>query len=154
MNGASRENISMDQAEPLPKPGPNDWLANHPEPGQTFEEFVASHPNRPDKQRNTIYLQPLGDFTAVESPSLALLQQFASAFFVLPVKILAAIDLEKEKITSRKNPLSGQRQLLTSDILALLKRRVPPDAFCVIGASMIDLYPEPSWNFVFGHASP
>ncbi|HEY3055543.1 MAG TPA: archaemetzincin [Thermoanaerobaculia bacterium] len=143
----------MDQPEPLPKPGPNDWLANHPEAGQNFEEFVASRPNRPDKQRNAIYLQPLGDFTSVASPSLALLQQFASAFFMLPVKILGALDIEKEKITSRRNSASGQRQLLTGDILELLKHRVPTDAFCVIAASMIDLYPDPSWNFVFGQAS-
>jgi archaemetzincin len=143
----------MDQFEPLPKPGPNDWLANHPEPGQTFEEFVASRPNRPDQQRNAIYIQPLGDFTSVESPSLTLLQQFASAFFVMPVKILGALDIEKENITSRRNPGSGQRQLLTGDILSLLKRRVSADAFCTIAASMIDLYPDPSWNFVFGQAS-
>src|SRR5437016_12199247 len=33
--------------DPIPKPGPNDWLAVHDEPGQTFDEFKASQPNRP-----------------------------------------------------------------------------------------------------------
>lgn len=140
----------MDQFEPLPKPGPSDWLANHAEPGQTFEQFVASHPNRPDKKRHTIYMQPLGDFTATSSPSLALLQRFASAFFAMPVKALPAIDIAAERITSRRNP---QLQLLTTGILTMLKRRLPADAFCLIAASMIDLYPDPSWNFVFGQAS-
>jgi archaemetzincin len=44
-------------------------------------------------------------------------------------------------------------QLLTTDILNLLKRNLPPDAFCLLGITMEDLYPEPSWNFVFGQAS-
>lgn len=140
----------MDQFEPLPRPGPNDWLANHHEPGQTFDQFVASDPNRPDRERNTIYIQPLGDFSATSSPSLALLQRFASAFFAMPVRPLAAIDIRAERITARRNP---QLQLLTGDILELLKRRLPADAFCLVGASMIDLYPDPSWNFVFGQAS-
>jgi hypothetical protein len=47
--------------EPLPKPGPYDWLAWHPEKGQTFEQFVRSKPLLPNTQRDTIYLQPLGE---------------------------------------------------------------------------------------------
>src|SRR5207248_460192 len=31
--------------------------------------------------------------------------------------------------------------------------RLPADAFCVLAITMEDLYPEPSWNFVFGQAS-
>ena len=143
----------MELFEKLPPPGPNDWLANHPERGQTFEQFVASRPNKPDAQRRTICIQPLGDFTAVESPSLALLRTFAEAFFMLPVRLLPAVDIRSQRITSRRNPSSGQLQLLTTDILAFLKQRLPHDAFCVVAASMIDLYPEPSWNFVFGQAS-
>ncbi len=139
--------------EPLPRPGPNDWLANHPEPGQTFEEFVAFYPNRPDSHRRTIYFQPLGDFSSVESPSLTILQRLAAAFFSLPIKLLPAVDMMEARITSRRNPLTSQRQLLTSDILTLLRKRMPGDAFCVVGITMIDLYPEPFWNFVFGQAS-
>lgn len=140
----------MDQFEPLPKPQPGDWLANHSEPGQTFEQFVAGRPNRPDRKRRVIYIQPLGDFSATSAPPLALLQRFASAFFAMPVQPLPAIDIMAERITTRRNP---QLQLLTPDILAALKRRLPADAYCLIGASMIDLYPDPSWNFVFGEAS-
>jgi hypothetical protein len=32
---------------PIPPPGPSDWLANHTEAGQTYDQFVGSHPNRP-----------------------------------------------------------------------------------------------------------
>ena len=51
------------------------------------------------------------------------------------------------------NPYSAQRQLLTTGILDLLHRRLPGDALCVVGVTMEDLYPDPSWNFVFGQAS-
>lgn len=30
---------------------------------------------------------------------------------------------------------------------------MPKDAFCIVGITMIDLYPKDSWNFVFGQAS-
>jgi hypothetical protein len=43
---------------PIPKPGPHDWLAVHPEPGQTFAKFWKAQPNRPDAKRNRIYLVP------------------------------------------------------------------------------------------------
>ncbi len=54
-------------------------------------------------------------------------------------------------ITSRIN--GEQQQLRTGDILALLRRRLPADAYCIIAVTMIDLYPGPEWNFVFGQAS-
>ena len=130
--------------EPLPPPGPNDWLANHHEPGQTFEQFVESRPNRPDARHRTICLQPLG---AIRIP-LDKLQRFAEAFFMMPVAMLPLVGVDN--ITSRRNP---HTQLLTTDILAMLRKRLPPDAFCMLGITMTDLYPDPVWNFVFGQAS-
>src|SRR6266550_1712337 len=67
-----------DSFDPIPKPGPNDWLAVHEEPGQTFDEFKASHPNRPNESRRVIYLQPLGKFAADRSPSVEKLRDFAA----------------------------------------------------------------------------
>ncbi len=106
--------------EPMRAPGPNDWLANHTEAGQTFDDFVRSQPNRLTPQRRTIYLQPLGTF------ELGPLKEFTEAFFMMPVVVRAPIDLATARITSRKNPNSGQQQLLTTDILgqASLRDRV------------------------------
>ena len=138
--------------EPLPAPGPHDWLANHPEKGQSFEDFVAFGPNKPDTRRRTIHLQPLGTF-GDGSPPLRLLEEFATAFFSLPVRVHPAIALAGSGVRSRRNPISHHEQLLAPDILELLKQSIPDDAFCVVAITMIDLYPEPSWNFVFGQAS-
>jgi archaemetzincin len=138
---------------PIPKPGPNDWLAVHPESWQTFDEFRASEPNRPNESRRVIYLQPLGEFAADRSPPIEKLRGFASAFFNMEVKTLPSVSLDKSKFTTRHNPNTGNLQVLTGDVLDFLKARVPADAFCMLAITMEDLYPEPSWNFVFGQAS-
>jgi archaemetzincin len=138
---------------PIPKPGPHDWLANHEESGQTFQQFVRSRPNVPDDVRTRIYLQPLGEFPAGKSPPLERLVQFAEVFFAMDVAILPMAEFAAGEITTRANPYSGQVQLLTGDILAFLRRHVPADAYCVLGITVYDLYPDPSWNFVFGQAS-
>jgi len=48
--------------------------------------------------------------------------------------------------------MEGQVQLLTGDIHDQLKKLKPKDAFCIVGYTMIDLYPRKEWNFVFGQA--
>ena len=112
-----------DHFDPIPTPGPSDWLANHREPGQTFAQYRQEGVNRPDKIRRKLYLQPLGEFPGDTSPSREQLTQFAEAFFTLPVELRPAADLAGLPITSRMR--SGTRQLLTSDILAWLQTRLP-----------------------------
>ncbi len=139
--------------DPVPIPSPGDWLAVHREPGQTFEEFRRSRPNRPDAQRRVLYLQPLGAFPEQQSPSLEKLRQYAAAFFQTEVKALPPLSLSAGGFTNRTNSTTGRRQILTEDVLRWLKGKLPADAFCLLAITMEDLYPEPSWNFVFGQAS-
>src|SRR5260370_31684882 len=133
----------------IPRPGPNDWLAVHQEPGQTFDEFKASQPNRPTQSRRIIYLQPLGEFPSDRSPSIDNLQKFAGAFFSMEVKALSPIKIDNAKFATRRNPNTGNPQIFTGDVLNFLKARIPADAFCILAITMEDLYPEPSSNFVF-----
>jgi len=145
--------LATEDFAPLPAPGPQDWLAVHPEPGQTFEEFQRSQPNRPEEQRRIIYLQPLGNFPEKQSPSTEMLRQYAAAFFQMEVKILPSVNIVPGDFTSRTNRTTNRRQILTSDVLRWLQEHLPEDAFCLLGITMEDLYPNPSWNFVFGEAS-
>jgi archaemetzincin len=142
-----------DAFAPIPAPEPSDWLANHPEAGQTFAQFVRAGYNQPDPRRHTVYLQPLGTFAPDDSPPLDQLQLFAAAFFALDIVLLPALDIAASPITARQNPHTRRTQLLTSDILALLRRHLPDNAYAVLGITMTDLYPDPAWNFVFGQAS-
>ncbi len=142
-----------DDFVPIALPNPGDWLAEHFEAGQTFEDFVSSLAYKPDRSQDTIYLQPLGEFIGAQSPSLEALKDYATVYFMMPVKILAPIAIREAKLTERVNPYTHNRQLLTRDILMLLERNFPADAFCLLAITMEDLYPDPTWNFVFGQAA-
>ena len=48
--------------EPIAPTKEGDWLDEHDEPGQSFDEYRRSDPVMPVGERTTIYLQPLGDF--------------------------------------------------------------------------------------------
>jgi archaemetzincin len=146
-----RAALSEEGFQPISPPAPYDWLANNAEPGQTFAQFVGSHPNRPEGSRRVLDFQPLGEFAAGEAPSLDVLRELAQAYFGLPVHVLPTQPLHG--VTERHHPTTQRRQLLSSDILKLLGRRLPRDAFCLLGLTMDDLYPEPAANFVFGEAS-
>jgi len=143
---------AQEDFSPLPVPRPGDWLAVHREEGQTWEEFRRGGWPRPDGVQRVIYLQPLGDFAAAPV-SLEELKEFAGAFFQMPVRVAAPLQQEQMRLTSRINPYTGRRQLLTRDILEYLAEHRPVDAFCVLAVTFEDLYPAPSWNFVFGEAS-
>jgi len=138
--------------EPIPKPGPMDWLAQHPESGQTFEEFRRARRNCPTLKQAVLYLQPLGALGGAGAPSLDTLREFAEAFFAMPTKILDPVALEPEKFTTRLNAFTGKRQFLTTDLLQFLEKRLPEDAFSLLGITLEDLYADPRWNFVFGQA--
>jgi len=138
--------------QPIPIPKSGDWLAEHPETGQSFDDFVKCKPNQPGEIRRKIYLQPLGKFPKGQIPLVERLREYAAAYFGMEVEVLPCMAL-CDSITSRINPFTRNRQILTGDVLAILKKNIPADAFCVLAITMEDLYPAPSWNFVFGQAS-
>ena len=140
-------------ADTMPEPKPGEWLYEMEEKGQTYEEFKKGMWPRPDSKYKKIYLQPLGEFSGTNSPDVKLLQKFAESYFMMPVTVLQSIDIDTLKITSRINKYTHNKQLLTTDILHNLEMRFPSDAFCLAAVALHDLYPEPSWNFVFGQAS-
>jgi archaemetzincin len=139
-----------DDFEPVPEPKAGDWLAEHHEPGQSFKQFINSRINKPDRKHHKLYLQTLGQFPKEPNDLLDNLIEYTSAFFCMDVTVLPSLDLKDMHFTSRTNPHTQNRQLLTTDILSFLRQVRPPDAFCILAITMEDLYPEPSWNFVFG----
>jgi len=139
--------------KPIHSPGPGDWLASHPERGQSFAGFCTVGFSRPNAARHVIYLLPLGEFPADSSPPLDELRVYAEAYFQLDVKILPAIAIDEQKFASRTNGYTQKRQLLTTRVLSYLRAQLPADAYCLLGVTMEDLYPAASWNYVFGQAS-
>jgi len=138
---------------PLPEPQIGDWLSQHHEPGQTLKEFLQSEHNIPGKKRNKIYIQPIEKFDTKGGPSLETLKDFTQRYFCMPVVLLSVSRVDTNTFTSRINQLTRNKQYQAMDILNFLLNNLPSDAFCILAITMTDLYPEPSWNFVFGYAS-
>ncbi len=133
-------------------PGPGDWLASYPEQGQSYTDFVASKPNRIDPTRRKLYIQPLGKFNDEQRPVLRQVADFGERFFRLKAELQPEIEIP-ETMTKRRNRSTRAGQILSTDVLDFLKADLPKDAYCRIAVTMTDLYPEPSWNYVFGQAS-
>lgn len=138
--------------EPMRPPSSNDWLAQHPEPPQTFDQFLRKDTRVPGPQRHVIYLLPIGEFPP-DAPPLPALSSIVHAFFSLEVRVLPAVKLDDVIAKQRINESSKKRQLLAPDVLLWLTKRIPDDAFGLMAVTMEDLYPKESWNFVFGMAS-
>lgn len=139
---------------PLPKPRPGDWLANHSESGQSLEQFISEEHNVPDSLRKVIYLLTIESKEKFKNViSLKILREFTEKYFCMPVKLISSNSRLIKNIRSRNNKYSGQKQFHAEDILVEMKKQLPKDAFCVLGITMTDLYPDEKWNFVFGYAS-
>jgi archaemetzincin len=141
-----------DHFEPMPEPGPHDWLAQHREKPQSFGQFLNQDTRVPGPQRRIIYLLPIGEFPQ-SAPPLPALSKIVHAFFTLEVRVLPAVPSTAVAAKTRIHPSTGKRQLLAPDVLRWLTKRLPEDAFGLMAITMEDLYPEESWNFVFGMAS-
>ncbi len=140
---------------PLGKPEGTDWLAQHRESGQTYQEYLDSHPIRVQKNRRTIYIQPLGELGKTQRKIVDLSAEFMGDYFMLPVKILEPLPLSEISAAARREGGAGNEgQLLTTYILdKVLKPRLPKDAATLIAITPADLWPGEGWNYVFGQAS-
>lgn len=150
--------------EDIEPPEPSEWLDSMRDrtPDQSFKDFVESRPNRPDKVRHVIYLQPLCAQEDLEKPAFPLgpwpswqaLQSAVERFYApLPVRALAPVPMQslRPKPASRQNDYGIQWH--AGQVLdALHASDFPSDAFAMLGVTMCDLYPRESWNFVYGLA--
>jgi archaemetzincin len=136
------------------KPAAIDWLGCQDEPGQTFDQYLAARPNMPGSVRKKLYVLPIGKFEKGVAPDMEKLKAYMTAYFrPMPVEMLAEVPDAEMPAKSRVNPQTQKKQWLTTDILGWLPRKLPADAYAMIAVTMTDLYPEESWNYVFGQAS-
>lgn len=138
------------------KPKPDDWLANFPENGQTFDEYIVSNPTLPSEERKTLYIQPIGNFNQTQKKVISLTAEGIKEFFGLPVKLLDERRLE-DNLPAEDFRLRQQlktRQIRSGYFLEkVLPSLLPQDAAALIAFTSEDLYPDPTMNYVFGQAS-
>lgn len=134
-------------------PGSGDWMASQKEVPQSFDAYVGGKPVRVSDGRRVIVIQPLGPFSAGDAAVLESLREYTSVFFQLPVRLAPARQLPMHGFRVRPDIAPRHVQFLTGVLLSELAAHLPDDAVCVLGVTMMDLYPQASWNFVFGQAS-
>jgi archaemetzincin len=132
-----------------------DWLVSQKESGETFDEYLASNPTLPTPERRTIYIQPIGKFTAEQKRAMALTAEYMRAFYNLPVKLspgmpLGNVPKEKQRKIDYRNNLQIRTAYFLDDVLPKL---LPNDAAALIAFTNYDLYPGDTWYFVFGQAT-
>jgi archaemetzincin len=136
-------------------PEPGDWLAEHKEPGQTYQQFRAITPIPAIKQYSTLRLVPIGALSDGEQEVMRVVTDFLQPFFGLQLAVNPPVALESiPQDAQRSLTLEGPPQLLTTYLLnsVLMPLRQPTDA-AVLAITAADLWPGPGWNFVFGQAS-
>ena len=140
---------------PLGKPKPGDWLDQHKEAGQTFQEYLQIRAATPTGRRTVIYVQPLGEFTAAQRQIVELSAEYLGIYMNRPVRILKDLPLSIIPSKARRiHPQWKVPQILSTYVLNdVLKPRLPQDAAAYIALTAIDLWPGQGWNFVFGQAS-
>jgi archaemetzincin len=132
-----------------------DWLVSQKEPGETFDEYIASDPTQPTVERRTIYIQPIGTFSAEQKRAMQLTADYMKAFYNLPVKLNREMSLGKvPKDKSRKIEYRNNLQIRTNYFLDdVLPKMLPKDAAALVAFTNYDLYPGDTWAFVFGQAT-
>jgi archaemetzincin len=140
--------------EKLPTPESWEWLANHKETGQTFKEYTLCHPLTVNDNQRVIYLQPIGKFDSLQTNMINFTRDYLEIFFGLRTVLLKPISDKIIPDTARRIGGADQEQLLAPYIMnEILKKNMPEDAICVMAITEKDLYPDFSWNFVFGLSS-
>ena len=155
-------------------PGPYDWLSRFPTKPEPFYKWQKKIRNHVNSWKRTIYILPLGEFTATGKTSgktkeagskvdtvgkvfLHDLETYTQLFFPgMIVKVLKEIPVSELKCRSRHHMVDDgvtREQLMIPGIFEYMKSILPRDAYCMLAVTMIDLYPNEDWNFVFGQAT-
>lgn len=138
----------------LQNPQPGEWLYEHSEKGQTFEQYKKANPLKPDSERFIIYLKPIGKFTSLQKEVLKLTREYLEIFFQQKTKLLDPISDNIVPDSARRKRGNESTQLLAPFILnKILKGKIPQNGIALMAVSEKDLFPKPEWNYVFGLAS-
>jgi archaemetzincin len=109
---------------------------------------------KPEPGKNTIYLQPIGQFDELQKKEIALTKEYLKIYFQLETKILPTLPNSIFPKNVKRIFKDGQEQILASYVLdSILIKQKPQDAVALMGITERDLFPRPEWNYVFGLAS-
>ncbi|CAF1171316.1 unnamed protein product [Rotaria sp. Silwood1] len=148
-------NKADESFQQVPKPSRDDWLRNHQETGETMKSFECIVLKAvPHGTYKTIYIQPVGSINHPRAAPLDVIIEFARAFFSgCEIELLPTIDFSKD-MKFREN--DGIRQYRTNGFYNYLSqtrhKRNPRRELLRVAVTMADIYPNESWNFIYGQA--
>ena len=139
--------------KPVPAPGPNDWLMNHKEYGQTFLEYsrfgfheierkkVIKNGRKDYVHKNVIYIAPL--FYSI-NPSFD--ENFVTSIILFCQSYFHDMNFRRLNVEFNPKGLEYRKyedrsyQLNACTLIEKLYRKMPEDAYCLIGITDVDLY--------------
>ncbi|HEY2838590.1 MAG TPA: hypothetical protein VGJ26_05560 [Pirellulales bacterium] len=158
-NAVEKLDRQADLLRPLHKkldaPKPGEWLAEHPEKGQTFVEYQKVRPAGLGVANRTIYLAALGPNSEEQDQVMRDVGEFLAIFYGMKVEWIERLPESVVPATARRDhPRSGALQFDSIYIVQkLLPPRVPRGAAALVVLTATDLWPGNDWNFVFGQGS-
>lgn len=139
--------------QPTDKNNLTDWEKRFKTTPQNLKDYSESAPISPTSQRPYIYLGKLGPFTPAQNEIFQLTRLYLQVFYNCPVKSADSIPISRIPKRARRIK-NGYKQLHSRYILEeVMKTHLPDSAANYLLLTASDLYPSPSWNFVFGQAS-
>lgn len=131
-----------------------EWRFYNNEAHQHFDDYKKADPAKASFGKTKLYLLPLGSFSPLQLKGIELTREYLQIFFQLKTVILDPVADETIPDSARRTRNGGQIQLYTPYIMQhLLKGKIPSKGYALMAISEKDLYPAPSWNYVFGIAS-
>jgi len=137
-----------------PNPIPGEWLYHNEESQQYPHGFLKQYPNIVEGERTKVYIQPIGEFTNEQSEIIAITGDYLNVFYGVVVVVLAPISADEIPDDNRRIGMNGMEQLQTGYIMNdILGPSLPEDGRALMAFTTDDLYPDDSYNFVFGQGS-
>lgn len=134
------------------KPKPGEWLAEHKEVHQSMDAYQAANPNRVDEQHRKLYCTIIGEMDSASWSIYTKAKNYLGIIYGVSIDTLPSISKDVVPKDFQRMHQEGL-QLHSLYILdSVLIPKVPNDAFGLIAFTSYDLFPEFSWNYVFGQA--
>jgi archaemetzincin len=130
-----------------------DWLNEHKENRQTLNDYINAEPNKMTPQRNKLHTALIGPLDKQDYECYLMCKEYLHLMYRIELDTIENISIAAlQNGHTRKNTFG--LQLHSEYILdSILRNKLPKDAYGLVAFTAYDLYPEPSWNFVFGQAN-
>ena len=138
--------------KPIPPPGPNDWLMNHKEYGQTFNEYKnfgfheiqaikGKMGNKNLIKKEVIYIVPLNYNInpSFDENFITSIIVFCQSYFHDMQFRKLNIEINHKNVEYRKYE-DGSYQINACTLIEKIYKKMPEDAYCLIGITDVDIY--------------